>query len=250
MTRMSLTGYLSVQLDRFLKPFVQAVPCNYAKPVKELVFLILGAPSIMVWQLGRRMSWGPREMIHREKRLCRHAKTKSFGDMGLSAALRVQAAEHLRQDSLILLDTSDIAKPHARKMEHLGIVHDGSAKTNGPGHWLVGAFLRLKRGRIVPMRMRCFSVVHPGIKSFNAVIVQAISQLKEVLREGDFFGDSITWLNGYLSLLSLILCSSASRSGLGPHRGAPRALCRTGNHLPRARLMHTMKAGRTRRRGA
>jgi len=92
MTRMSLTGYLSVQLDRFLKPFVQAVPCDYAKPVKELVFLILGAASIMVSQLGRRMSWGPLEMIHREKRLCRHAKTKSFDDVGLSAALRGQAA--------------------------------------------------------------------------------------------------------------------------------------------------------------
>jgi len=184
MTRMSLTGYVSVQLDRFVQPFVRTVPREYAKPVKELVFLILGGASIMVSQLARRMSWGPREMIHREKRLCRHAKTKSFDDVGLSGALRVQAAEHLRKDSLVLLDTSDLSKPYARKMEHLGIVRDGSRKTTGPGYWLIGAFLRLKRGRIVPMLMRCFSTVQPGIKSFNAVIVQAISQLKEVLTEG------------------------------------------------------------------
>jgi hypothetical protein len=123
-------------------------------------------------------------MIHREKRLCRHAKTRSFDDVGLSAALRARAALHLRQDSLVLLDTSDRSKPYARKMEHLGIVRDGSRKTTGPGYWLVGAFLRLKRGQILPMLMRCFSTVQPGIKSFNAVIVQGISQLAEVLTEG------------------------------------------------------------------
>ena len=184
MTRMSLTGFLSVQLDGFLKPFVQPVPSEYRRAVHELVFLIVGAASIMVSQLARRMIGGPARMIHREKRLCRHAKTRAFDDTGLSAALRVQAALQMRQDSLVVLDTSDLSKPYARKMEHLGIVRDGSAKTNGPGYWLVGAFLRLTRGRIVPMLMRCFSVVQPGIKSFNAVIVQAISQLREVMGQG------------------------------------------------------------------
>jgi hypothetical protein len=181
---MSLTGYVSVQLDGFIKPFVPTLSPTSAKAVKELVFLILWAASLMVSQLARRMTWGPREMIHREKRLCRHAGTGSFDDAALSGTLRTEAARQLRQDSLVLLDTSDLSKPYARKMEHLGIVRDGSRRTTGPGYWLVGAFLRLKRGRIVPMLMRCFSTVQPGIKSFNAVIVQAINQLKEVLTEG------------------------------------------------------------------
>jgi len=38
MTRMSLMGYALVQLDRFLQPFVPAVPGDYAKSVKELFF--------------------------------------------------------------------------------------------------------------------------------------------------------------------------------------------------------------------
>jgi len=181
---MSLTGYVSVQLDGFLQPFVQGLARESGRAVKELVFLIVGSASIMVSRLARRMSWGPSRMIHREKRLCRHAKTKSFDDVGLSGALRAQAAEHLRKDSLVLLDTSDLSKPYGRKMEHLGIVRDGSRKTNGPGYWLVGAFLRRKRGQILPLLMRCFSLVEPGIKSFNAVIVQALSQLKEVLTQG------------------------------------------------------------------
>jgi len=184
MTRMSLTGYVSVPLDGFLKPFVQAAPPHYARAVKELVFLIMGAASLMVSQLARRMTGGPQGMIHREKRLCRHAGTRSWDDVALSGALRTEAARQLRQDRLILLDTSDLSKPYARKMEYLGIIRDGSRRTLGPGYWPVGAFLRLKRGRIVPMLMRCFSTVQPGIKSFNAVIVQAISQLKEVLTPG------------------------------------------------------------------
>jgi hypothetical protein len=49
---------------------------------------------------------------------------------------------------------------------------------------LVAAFVRLKRGRLVPMLMRCFSLVQPGIKSFNAVLIQALSQLKDVLADG------------------------------------------------------------------
>lgn len=184
MTRMSLTGYLSVQLHGFLQPFVAALAEVHRKAVQELVFLILGAGTIMVSQMGRRMSWGPRRMIHREKRLCRHAKTRSFDDVDLSLALRTEAALHLREDSLVLLDTSDLSKPYARKMQHVAIVRDGSRKTAGPGYWLVSAFLRLQRGKIVPMLMRCFSLVEPGIKSFNAVLIQAMSQLKEVLAEG------------------------------------------------------------------
>lgn len=184
MTRMSLTGFLSVQLSGFLKPFVDSVDLAYRRSVQELVFLIVGSASLMVSELARRMTWGPLGMIHREKRLCRHVKTRSFDDVGISTALRQEAAVHLRRDSLVLLDTSDLCKPYAHKMEHLAFVRDGSLKINRPGYWLVGAFLRLKRGRIVPMLMRCFSVVQPGIKSFNAVIVQAISQLREVMLEG------------------------------------------------------------------
>ena len=184
MTRTSLTGYLSVQLSAFLKPFVQDVPKNYCRAVRELVFLIVGAASIMVSRLARRMVGGPVGMIHREKRLCRHAGTDSFDDVGIAAALRQGAARQVRRDTLIPIDTSDLSKPYARKMEHLAIVHDGSAKTTGPGYWLVAAFVRLKRGRIVPMLMRCFSLVEPGIKSFNAVLIQAMSQVRDVLEEG------------------------------------------------------------------
>jgi hypothetical protein len=78
--------------------------------------------------MARPMIRGPPPMIHRPKCLCRHAKTRPFDAAGLSAALRVQLAEHLRGDSLVLLDTSDLSKPYARKMEHLGIVRDGSAQ--------------------------------------------------------------------------------------------------------------------------
>jgi len=181
---MSLTGSLSVQLNEFVQPFLADVAVDYHRAVRELILLIVGAASVMVSELARRLTWGPRRMIQREKRLCRHAKSKAFDDLGISAALRQEAAVHMRQDSLVLLDSSDLSKPYARKMQHLGIVRDGSAKTNGPGYWLGAAFLRLKRGKIVPMLMRCFSLVEPGIKSFNAVMVQAISQLREVMGQG------------------------------------------------------------------
>lgn len=54
----------------------------------------------MVSQLAGRMGWGPRERIHREKRLCRHAKSRSFDDVGPSAALRTRAARLLGKDRL------------------------------------------------------------------------------------------------------------------------------------------------------
>jgi len=146
MARMPLTGYVSVQLGGFLHPFLQTVPPSYARPIEDLVLPVVGADSTMVSRLARRMSWGPREMIHREKRLCRHAKTRSLDDVGLSAALRTEAGLYLQQDSLVLLDTSDLSKPYARKMWYLGTVQDGSRKTTTPGYWLVGAFLRCKRG--------------------------------------------------------------------------------------------------------
>lgn len=179
MARMPTTGYVSGRLDDFLKEFAAVGP----RAIRQTILLILAAGCLMVWQMARRMLQGPRRLIHREKRLCRQLKSRPDEDVAMAVALREYAGRLVGRDSLVPLDCSDISKPYGRRMEHLGRVHDGSGKTSRPGYWLVAALVRGKRGQLAPMLMRCFSTVQPGIKSFNAVLVQSIDSISEILHD-------------------------------------------------------------------
>ena len=63
-------------------------------------------------------------------------------DVGLSAIARSleEAVARIRshgvhRDTLLSLDISDIAKPYAKKMEHLATVRDGSSDELAEGYW-------------------------------------------------------------------------------------------------------------------
>jgi len=101
MKRISLSGYVSVQLASFLKPFVDHLPGIHKSAVKDLVLLIADSGSTMISRMARRMSWGPRRMIHREKRLCHQAKAKSFEDFTISPSLPLARSTRLTPTSCL-----------------------------------------------------------------------------------------------------------------------------------------------------
>ena len=70
------------------------------------------------------------------KRLGRHLGRDAVGEAAWNAVLR-DLPRHLGEDSVIAVDPTDVAKPHAQKMERLARVKDDSTGEITQGYWAV-----------------------------------------------------------------------------------------------------------------
>lgn len=93
-----------------------------------------------------------------------------------------QASPRIEEDTLLVLDLSDVTKKYAEKMENMGRVRDGSEKEMGWGYWtlnIVGA--NTKGTRLVPLYVRLFSHAVEGHEYENIEIRDAIKEVAEVM---------------------------------------------------------------------
>jgi len=93
-----------------------------------------------------------------------------------------QAAPRIEDDTLLVLDLSDVTKKYAERMENLGRVRDGSEKELAWGYWtlnIVGS--NTKGTKLVPLYGRLFSHVVEGHESENIEIREAIGEVAEVV---------------------------------------------------------------------
>ncbi len=93
-----------------------------------------------------------------------------------------QAAARIEEDTLLVLDLSDVTKKYAEKMEHMGRVRDGSEKELSWGYWtlnIVGA--NTKGSQLVPLYGRLFSHAADGHESENVEIREALGEVSETV---------------------------------------------------------------------
>jgi len=90
----------------------------------------------------------------------------------------------LKIDSLFIVDLTDLAKPYAKKMEHLAFVRDGDKDCLVPGYWCMEVYCLDKDGIIWPVILWPYSLEAEGQLSENAQILQILSQLDECFGEG------------------------------------------------------------------
>lgn len=82
----------------------------------------------------------------------------------------------IREDTLLVMDISDIAKKYAQKMEYMARVWDGSEGEVANGYWtcnVIGA--EVGEVALTPLYSRLFSQAGPDFRSENAEICKAIS---------------------------------------------------------------------------
>ena len=84
------------------------------------------------------------------------------------------------EDTLLILDPSDLSKKYAEKMEHLALIRDGSEKKLAKGYWLlnvVGA--QADEEEITPLYQSLYSQDAPGFESENTEILRAVDEISE-----------------------------------------------------------------------
>ncbi len=108
-------------------------------------------------------------------RLCRQ-----LGRWGLwtkiTDSLCQMASSRVKEDTLLVLDISDIAKKYARRMEYLATVHDGSEGRLANGYWTCSVIGAEGEERVLnPLYSRLYSQAGPDFRSENAEVRKAIS---------------------------------------------------------------------------
>lgn len=99
--------------------------------------------------IARGISRGGGNIHAAEKRLGRHLGSEHWDASPIAAELVRRSAAVVTDDTLIVADTTDLAKYYARKFEGLGRVHDGSDpdKRIAPGYGLFEAMCGSGSGR-------------------------------------------------------------------------------------------------------
>jgi hypothetical protein len=171
---------LREQMVRFSGELSTGLPKVMRRFLAEMIFGIQARGSVRLTEVGRAL--GENILLKKtEERLSRR-----LGREGLGREIQHRLIEHaggrIEDDTLLVLDLSDVTKKYAEKMECLARVRDGSEKELANGYWwlsIVGA--NTKGTKIVPLYGRLFSHRAEGHESENKEIRGAIGQIADVL---------------------------------------------------------------------
>lgn len=146
--------------------------------IAEVVYGIQARQSVRLTEIARSLE----ERIPLRK--TQYRLSRQLGRQWLWAkitdSLCQMASSRVEEDTLLVLDISDIAKKYAQKMEYLARVRDGSEGTLTNGYWtcsVIGAEPEEKA--LTPLYNRLYSQASPDFKSENAEIRKAISFVSE-----------------------------------------------------------------------
>jgi hypothetical protein len=116
-------------------------------------------------------------LMKTENRLSRNLARPQLRS-NLQDALVQQGAKRIHEDTLLILDLSDLVKPYAKKMEYLSRVRDGSEGKLADGYWLCqvngveneGNEITPLYGELYPSQAKDFrSENHEILKAFQKV---------------------------------------------------------------------------------
>lgn len=118
-------------------------------------------------------------LIKTVNRLSRQAKRKNLHEK-IGEFVAEQGAAYVKEQTLLLIDPSDITKKYARKMEHLARVRDASEGKLANGYWLCAVLAVECEGRdLVPLANRLWSQNAPDFKSENDEILGCIDTVSK-----------------------------------------------------------------------
>ena len=160
------SGYVSKNLDKTCRRFIS-----------EAIYGILSSQSVMLTEIGRSLEAEvPLKKI--EERFCRQLKKDEIWE-NIHEQVLSNAAPCIKDDTLLILDLSDLFKKYAKKMEYLATVRDGSEGGDlVNGYWttqVVGA--ELDKNEILPLYHELYSQDAPDFTSENVQIIKAIDMV-------------------------------------------------------------------------
>jgi hypothetical protein len=168
---------LREQMVRFSGELSAGLPKVVRRFVAEMIFGIQARGSVRLTEVGRALGEriSPKKT---EERLCRQLGRRRL-EREIQRRLVAHAAARIEDDTLLVLDLSDVTKKYAEAR-----VRDGSEKELGWGYWTLNIVGTTTSGtKIVPLFGRLFSQTVPGHRSENVEIREAIGEVSKGVRK-------------------------------------------------------------------
>jgi len=174
MQHTKIASKLREQIIKFSGELSFGWPKVVCRFITEAIYGIQARQSVRLTEIARALE----ERIPLRKtqyRLCRQLGRRGLW-AGITASLCHMASSRVKEDTLLVLDISDIAKKYAEKMEYLALVHDGSEGALANGYWtcsVIGA--DVGESVFTPLHNRLYSQAGPDFRSENVEIRKAVS---------------------------------------------------------------------------
>ena len=146
--------------------------------VEESVFGLCASGSVRLTEIGRALE-EKIDLHATHKRLSRNLADDSL-EHNLGSNVLKLGSKHINEDTLLIVDPSDIQKKYAKKMQYLAEVRDGSEDTIGKGYWLcevVGC--EVGSNQIIPLAQQLWSQNAPDFKSDNDQVLCLVERVRQ-----------------------------------------------------------------------
>jgi len=178
--RKALMESISSNLHDFLKKIGKNLPVPDKKFLRDSLIGLIRCGKPIVCQMARQLPNQQTKFLSRLDRLEAHLVKDSNFDSKLKAELPEFWLPFIQDDTPIILDLSDIAKPFAKKMDYLATVRDGSTGELVNGYWVVELYASLSRKNPVPVLLEPFSHEEPYSPGQNPVVLAAVHKIFEL----------------------------------------------------------------------
>lgn len=172
---------LMESLSSNLHSFLEKTSKNLSLPAKKFLrdgFIgLIRAGQPVVCQMARHLPNQRTKFLSRLDRLEGHLVNDSNFDDQLKDTLPEVWLPYFKDDTPIIVDLSDLAKPYARKMDYLAIVRDGSTGELVNGYWLLEMYASLSYKNPVPILLQPFSHEEPCSPGQNPIVLKAIHKI-------------------------------------------------------------------------
>ena len=169
---------LRQQIHYFSGELCKGMGVVISRFVEEAVFGLSASGSVRLTEIGRALEEKiPLHATH--KRLSRNLADESL-EQDLGRNVLELGCRHINEDTLLIVDPSDIQKKYAQKMQYLAEVRDGSEDTIGKGYWLcevVGC--EVGSNQIIPLAQQLWSQNAPDFKSDNDEILHLVERVRQ-----------------------------------------------------------------------
>jgi len=173
-----LAAKIQGQIERFSGKVSRGLTKPAARMVREVLVGIQARGSVRLSEIGRALG-EPTALKKVIERLGRHLKRREVRERVEKNLLEL-GAERVGEETLLIVDPTDISKPHARRMEHLAQVRDGSTGKIGPGYWccqVVG--VERDSPDVIPLYQALYSQRAPDFVSENQEVKKATGAVLE-----------------------------------------------------------------------
>ena len=169
---------LREQIHRFSGELSKGLGLVSTRFVEEMIYGLSSGGSVRLTEIGRSLE--EEVSLHAtHKRLSRNLAREDLGTK-ISQEILELGARRIKDNTLLIVDPSDLTKKYAEKMEYLADVRDGSDKTIGSGYWLCEVIgCEVGSNEITPLAETLWSQKAPGFVSENDEVLRLVKKVHQ-----------------------------------------------------------------------